>query len=573
MCLTLTCAALLLQFASSHANEFVAITEVLKNPDGTEASMPGGRSHEFVEIANLGSDTLMTDSLFISDGRDADSVIAWVDSHGIHPNCVSGSRVVPPGRVAVILDPEYDSAVGLVPSSVHAFADSTILLCVGDAHIGDYSDLAESDGVYVYKGTAVHVSRVLAFAADHGQAVPPDTGKLYHRSPGSQPDGVSVVLQSVLFGWPEYVPCASGTSPGRFERLDKGWLVEWKLGVDTDTTVQCSLAAHKVGAGGGGLAGLAVLSTDGSNRERPIAVLTQDSARGVLLLTSIPLDSVVYRFVVTDGATAAGRDIDITTVWVPAGAIAISELFPRAANGVPEWFEIMNTSAMPINLRGWLFGDNEDSASITSTDLLVEPGDFQVVTSNREALAAVYPTLTTVVEPANWHTLNNYSDSLVLWDGHGQRREVVFYDHDWFGAWSRGSLERVSYEREGTTSSAWAVASQPSPGRPNVAASWRCTTVPELDIGPLPFTPNGDGRDDQLSIRVQLPAGAKLRLSVYSFEGGKVRVFTGSPVQQYLWDGRTDSGGPAPVGPFFVIGGVETSSGVRTMRKKGILWR
>jgi cytochrome c peroxidase len=92
-------------------------------------------------------------------------------------------------------------------------------------------------------------------------------------------------------------------------------------------------------------------------------------------------------------------------------------------------------------------------------------------------------------------------------------------------------------------------------------------------MGPLPFTPDGDGEGDLLSIRVALPAEAELRLSVYSFEGSKVRTFSGPAVQQYFWDGRTDNGALAAVGPFFVIAEVQTPSGVRTIRKKGVLWR
>ena len=119
----------------------------------------------------------------------------------------------------------------------------------------------------------------------------------------------------------------------------------------------------------------------------------------------------------------------------------------------------------------------------------------------------------------------------------------------------------------------WAPAASPTPGQPNGAALWRAGEKPRLDAGPLPFTPDGDGRNDQLTVRVELPAGYSASVGIYGFSGKKLRSFSGPLSRQFSWDGRTDGGAPAPAGPFFVVMESTSPKGTIIVRKKGVLWR
>jgi hypothetical protein len=552
--------------------EYIAITEILKNPLGGESAMPGGASHEYVEIANLGSDTLRIDSLFLSDGVDADSIVPWVDRYGILPACVSSARFLPPGRIGLVIDRQYDSVVVQNPTSRQTIRDGTFVFTVGDNDLGD--GLAEDDGILLYKGTATTVARVLALAGDTGQNAQPQAGKIRQTSPGPMADGVSVALTSTLFGWPVYGACPSGTSPGAWEMLDSGWVLEYRLGrISGDTVVQCSLAVLRAGAGAGP-ATVRLGRSDGRGQPRALSLLSIDN-RGIAFYgATIPLDSASYTFAVTDGAASASRRVDLSTIWVPGGAIRVSEIFPRAAPGTPEWLELANTAALPVNLVGWRFGNSEDSGVVSSGDFVVEPGAYCVVTSDYAAFHEKYRTVRAVVQASHWRTLDNYHDTLCLWDNRGGCQECIYYDSRWFSAWTAGSLARVSLGRAASRADNWAIADPPSPGLPNTAASWRAVSAASVDIGPTPFTPNGDGNSDYLSIRVALPAGSSLTLSVYGMDGRKLKTFASPELRQYLWDGRGDDGSPAPVGPIFVVAETTDPSGVkRTIRKKGILWR
>ena len=134
-------------------------------------------------------------------------------------------------------------------------------------------------------------------------------------------------------------------------------------------------------------------------------------------------------------------------------------------------------------------------------------------------------------------------------------------------------MQRVSLDKDGLDRTAWVLGALPSPGQPNQAVAWRSPASPSLRIGPTPFTPNGDGIDDALAIDVALPANATIRVSIYGFDGVKIRDFPDPPQKQYLWDGTDGSGRRAPLGPFFVVAEVTAGGKKSLLRTKGVLWR
>jgi hypothetical protein len=60
---------------------------------------------------------------------------------------------------------------------------------------------------------------------------------------------------------------------------------------------------------------------------------------------------------------------------------------------------------------------------------------------------------------------------------------------------------------------------------------------------------------------------------LYGFSGKKLRDFGAYPGRPLLWDGKQDNGAPAPLGPFFVVAEIVSTSGKTTLRKKGVVWR
>ena len=196
-----------------------------------------------------------------------------------------------------------------------------------------------------------------------------------------------------------------------------------------------------------------------------------------------------------------------------------------------------------------------------------------VITKDKESLGACYPGLKTVIEPPVWHTLDNFSDTVLVCDSYGFIRDSVCYENGWFDDWAYQSLERTGTDNSGFSAGSWALSSHPTPGYPNGTLAWRASARSSMEIGPVPFTPNGDGRDDLLLIHLSAPASKSVELSIYSFDGRAVYRFAGPVMENFYWDGRAGNGKRVQSGPFFVIAGFKGNSGDIIIRKKGVLWR
>jgi|WetSurMetagenome_2_1015567.scaffolds.fasta_scaffold00022_8 hypothetical protein len=254
--------------------------------------------------------------------------------------------------------------------------------------------------------------------------------------------------------------------------------------------------------------------------------------------------------------------------------IRVSELFPRQAADCPEWIELANTSGSAVNLQNWKYGNADDTCLITAADFSIPAGGYAVLTKDKTLFSSKYPAVSLVLQPVRWKSMDNYHDTLFFRDSTGFARECAGWDSRWFASWSNQSLARVSFQADGCTNEAWVAAAIPSPGQPNPDARHRAG-VASLDIGPIPFTPNNDGKDDYLSIRISFPAAASAAVGVYGFDGRKYLDLPQPPPPsyQYLWNGALASGGAAPAGPFFVVAEITSGGTKQVLRKKGALWR
>ncbi|MBN1575973.1 MAG: lamin tail domain-containing protein [Chitinispirillaceae bacterium] len=566
----ITASVLLLAVAHPLPAQLI-VSELYRDPTGAETALGGGKSHEFVEIANLGPDSLALDSLFISNGLEADSIVPVRDTLLGHGLCLYGSRAIAPGAVALILDPDYRSAIAEDTSRRFSLPAGTVLLQCGDGEFGS-GGLAADHGVIVYRGMKSRIDTILCSAVDPG-TVPgePAGGKITLSEPVNR-EGLSLVAAAVLSDRPVFDYGDGILSPGRLEPLRDGWLVESRLSAFDRTagSVGCSVlvqcASHHFE---GALPWRLETLRDGKRRTVQTGTIACSGSRGGADLR-ITVDSLELRFVLlVDENPSWG--IDLSAVWLPALSLRITEIFPKASAGTPEWFEISNTSAMPVSLRNWRFGNGEDTAALTETGFRLEPGAYAVVTKDAAAFSTAFPGVRGVIAPPVWHTLDNTRDTLMLFDATGVPRETICYDARWFDSWPYVPLERNGGD-DGCSPSSWCVAARATPGQPNAALYWRNTTVPSLDIGPVPFTPDNDGVGDKLAIRLALTAAATVAIDIYGFDGRVVKRFSGMPQEVYYWDGR-GNGGDAPPGPFFVVAEIKQGNKMQRIRKKGILWR
>ncbi|MFW5812810.1 MAG: lamin tail domain-containing protein [Fibrobacterota bacterium] len=545
----------------------VVITEVHRDPVGRESDIPGGRSHEFVEIANLGKDTFCLGNLFLTDGMDADSVIPFENPLAGHDDCIFNVGCISPGGVALILDRDYEEALEIDPGSALPISPQTVILTVSDGDLGN--GLSADDGVLLYRGTAKRIDSVIDLAADmESSAASPVSAKLVLSSPSGVPEGFSVMADNLLLGERTYDVCSDSMTPGCYEKLLESCLVEESIRIENDSAV-CTLAVFLLEENADRAYEFVSLSGNGQKEILREGILTE--SRGSIQVFRFELRPVQYQFRLELNGSEIVHKLDISKVWVPDGALRITEVFPRSDSDEPEWFELKNASDVEVNLKGWFFGNSEDTASLCERDYILLPGDFVVCCKDEALMKRKYYGLAQSLEPKRWHTLNNYGDTLCLWTPCGQLVDRVCYRSAWFDEWKGQSLERLGDSLPGLEKSSW-VLSDPTPVYPGKSGSWRLPGAPSLEVGPVPFTPDGDEKDDFCAIRVEIPAGYSARLRVFGFGGRELVTF--EAVQELmLWDGVCADGRRAPPGVFFVVGEFTSAAKRIVIRKKGVLWR
>jgi hypothetical protein len=544
------------------------ITELLRDPVGSESSLCGGESHEFVEITNFGPESLFISNLFITDGNEADSIISCNNFLPGHENCLYGKRFLSPGQTALILDPDFRLAIDSSHCSM-PIADSTVIWQCGDNEIGN--GLSSADGVVIYKGSKSNIDTIIASACDGEEILSkPNAGKL-NLTVDAAAEGLSVTPSSVLFK-PLTYQNNTIITPGQCENFTDGWIIEYHLSTNARqaATARCSVLVRPVNVSPLEGVSWSVFSSSGSGQKTistgPIApsYMTQS------FTADIPFDTVQY-FINVGNVT---REIDLSSVWTPALSVRISELYPRARTDLePEWFELVNISGTTINLKKWRFGCSDNSVILTSSSLYLKKGSYCVFTSNETLFKTRYPLVPTVIQPSHWFTLNNYRDTLILTSQSGVSVDTIYYDANNFKEWKSESIERVDVSKSGTGSGAWSISENSTPCLPNSASSWQNTPSVFIDAGPVPFSPNSDGHDDLYKITCRIPPGQTISISILSFSGKVVKTFSGPAQSEYLWDGRDTRGKLIDNGPFFVVIKIDGTSKQSVIRKKGVLWR
>lgn len=559
---------LLCSFAHSHN---VIITEIYRDPPGAETALGGGGSHEFVEITNLGCDTFSLNGLLITDGADSDSLVVWGNVITAHQDCHFSQNFLHPGQTALILDSDYQTAIDENYAAPLPIANGTVLLRVDDKDIGN--SLASDDGIAIYRGTKKNITEIIASLSDEPlNLTAPVSGKISLSSPKNR-EGLSVTPGMFLFNSTSVSYVLNAISPGAFDELKNGFIVQHQFSSvnnDNPNNLPCSLICLRINCGSNEPVSWVLKSVLGTEsnviNSGSMSFVNQKHA----LALNIPLSNGNY-YLTLD---TTSWHIDISSVYTPVSSIAISEIFPKAISLEPEWIELYNRSQGRINLNGWKLGNSEDTIVIIDRNFYIEPDQHLVITKQSKTLIARYPGLTPVIEPPVWHTLNNTQDTIMLLNPQSVLVDIVCYNKKWFSSWSSGSLERTVFDKSEYDSLLWTPSFRASPAMPNGSQLNETANKPLFEIGPIPFTPNNDGKDDHLLISLKLPPSHTLvSLSIFSFNGRC--VYNVNEIQQgeFLWDGKERNGKPVINGPIFVVAELNSSKGTTKLMKKSVLWR
>lgn len=538
----------------------LVISELYRDPVGAENALGGGVSHEFIEITNISQDTVQLDNLLLTDGSDVDSVIPWPGMLRGCDSCSLESMRLAPSQRALILDRDYDAAVYANGQCAFAIEPGTLILTVNDSDIGN--GLQSDDGVMLFRGTRSRIDTILFCAADYQyrENSMPQT-KLRLSVPVNK-EGYSLELVNFLFDTITFSKCEKKITPGMFDLLKSNIIAEWHIMAIGD-----SLKEYRI----------KIAATDKTEllKQWKIDAGTEQSEYGVLVFN----DGIAeITFATRKNAGDITLSVDNSAFWLVDSkeyetedeCIRITELYPKSRSGESEWIEMVNMSSKnSYDIRNWKVGFTDDTMEITSRSCVISPGELVVICKDSTLLSRQIPLLCRMIQPEHWHTLSNTEDTITILTASRVRVDKVHYCAKNYKGWGYESLERpdLSGNRQNT---AWRLCPNPTPG---ILKSKGSRKTVKLEIGPTPFTPNNDGKNDLLKILLPTDGSTMESLMIYSFDGVRIKEFSTLTGSEFFWDGLCGNGRAAPVGPFYVVAEIIQNNKKTMMRNKGLLWR
>ncbi len=238
--------------------------------------------------------------------------------------------------------------------------------------------------------------------------------------------------------------------------------------------------------------------------------------------------------------------------------LLINEIMAKPFPGDPEWIELFNPTNISINLNGWRVSDQDtsDKRCITLQDIDIEPSQFIIVSS-----APLIELADSVQQiQAALPSLNNNSDSVYLFDPAKNLIDYICYAS--VPDWDTGiSLERIQYHQSSQDPQNWMASTDVNGATPGYKNSVTFQKLPEqctLHITPDPFSPDGDGIEDIVTITYEVPVKhAQVTLQIFDICGRPVKTllsgWRSGAIRSVTWDGKDINGNKTRMGIYIVF--------------------
>ncbi|SMB95890.1 hypothetical protein SAMN00120144_0496 [Hymenobacter roseosalivarius DSM 11622] len=258
-------------------------------------------------------------------------------------------------------------------------------------------------------------------------------------------------------------------------------------------------------------------------------------------------------------------------VAAQSGDVVINEILFNPRTGGVDFVELLNRSDNYLDVQGWQLG-TEQPAGVSASPISagpygLAPGQLLVLTTRPDVVQTEYPTHdpAAFLAMASFPSLPDDAATVVVLDAKGQAIDRFHYDEkqhlpllsDRNGV----SLERIRAAEAsvgGNFHSAASAVGYATPGRPNSQYQADPTGAKLFQIEPEIFTPDEDGQQDftTLTYRFDYP-GYAASITVYDAQGRLTRRLMRNetfPMSGFLqWDGLTDQGRKAAIGPYVLL--------------------
>lgn len=302
----------------------------------------------------------------------------------------------------------------------------------------------------------------------------------------------------------------------------------------------------------------------------------------ILLSFSTPFDATtLFNLNISNELTDfSGNHLPATNMMfglpqTPASSdIVINEvLFNPYAGGV-DFVEIYNNTAKCFDLQTLSLANRDQTSNAINqvypaadTARLLFPGEYAVIAVNPLLVTQFYAALNpeAFVRVSNMPSYNNDKGNVVLLNQNFEIVDEVRYSESMHYKLLKDvkgvSLERIHFDLPSGSTSTWHSASQTAgfatPTYKNSQWVEPAQRGDNFTLSPETFSPDGDGKDDFLSIGYQLPeAGFTANIRVFNSSGVEVRrvatnelLGTGGTIK---WDGLSNSNQIVPMGIYIV---------------------
>lgn len=288
------------------------------------------------------------------------------------------------------------------------------------------------------------------------------------------------------------------------------------------------------------------------------------------------------------GNITPSASIPVARMIMP-GSVVINEIMYNPLGNTEdnrpdqsEYIELRNTRDVAVSMEGFFLHDAPDEngeirslAPVSSVSkwipangiLLVHADTAAEFPKSRTALFFGLDGVNPVRIDRSSLSLASHGDAIYLSDSTGTTIDSVFYDESWQNPNildNRGiALERIHPGGPGDDASNWSSSTHPKGGTPGSENSIYQTpgTRPGgigISFEPNPFSPDGDGFEDNLFINYRLDEpGYLLKVRVFDRYGRHVRKLADSKPAGFegslIWDGLTDKGNKNRIGIYIVL--------------------
>jgi len=525
----------------------VILTEIMFNPAGDE------NTDEYIEVYNCGDTAVDLGGWMISDGSGADFLVS-----------AGGGTLLLPRQYAVILDPDYFQGSAAYDTLIPAGA---LMMTIDNGTFG-LRGLSNSspEEVMLVSAQGDTLSRI-RYSPDNGS--------------GYSEEKIIITGQDTPENWGNSAQFMG--TPGARNSLSPP---QYDLAVTAFTAASPAVVVHQpvflsvtVTNGGEFPPDSAALNVyldadrDGSpERAELLGAYAIDTAAVkeygdslVFNLSWEPPGTGELRFSAVVAAEPDSnpandrRDLAVSVLGLK-NSIAINEIMYYPLEDTPEWIELYNFGGEAVNMKNWLFSDAQSGMKPVALgrDLLLNPGNYLVLTADSAGTADFYPGSFAVARMTGFPALNNGGDRLTLTDPAGRTADEVSYGASW-GKRRGVSLERVSPEMPGAARGNWGLCTDAhgaTPGRKNSLQPVAQSAGIAVTTDPDPFSPE-DAMHNTCTITVQLPFVRSLvTMKIYDRLGRVIRdVVRGEPkgsVFTAAWDGRNNAGALMPTDIYII---------------------